>query len=100
MESIIKIMEVDKMPKKRERLDVIYDILHAVGNSKLGPTRLLYASNLSPEMFKNYINELSDSDLIIEITEKNKKKYSLTEKGFLFIEQYKSFRRFVDNLGL
>ena len=88
------------MPKKRERLDVIYDILTAIGTKKIGPTRLLYASNLSPEMFKNYIQELSHKKMIEEISEKNKKKYSLTENGFRFLEQYKSFKNFVYNLGL
>jgi len=45
--------------KKRERLEVIRDIILAIkSNRNIKPTRLLYASNLSPQMFKEYINEL------------------------------------------
>jgi predicted transcriptional regulator len=45
------------MARKRERLAVIRDILNAIRNTKnIKPTRLLYASNLSPQMFKEYIN--------------------------------------------
>ena len=88
------------MPKKRERLEVIYDILSSIQNRRIGPTRLLYASNLSPEMFKSYISELLETKMIKEIDEKNKKYYSLNDKGFHFIEQYKSFKNFIENIGL
>ena len=47
------------MAKKRERLDVIKDILRVTrDNRQIKPTRLLYASNLSPQMFKEYVDEL------------------------------------------
>ena len=46
------------MARKRERLEVIKDILMSIRQNKnIKPTRLLYASNLSPQMFKEYINE-------------------------------------------
>ena len=47
------------MARKRERLDIIRDILLSIRNNhKIKPTRLLYASNLSPQMFKDYVEEL------------------------------------------
>ena len=47
------------MARKRERLEVIRDILKSImSNKNIKPTRLLYASNLSPQMFKEYVNEL------------------------------------------
>lgn len=56
------------MAKKRERLEVIHDILKVIQNSKnsIKPTRLLYASNLSPQMFKEYVNELLGKGFIEE----------------------------------
>ena len=60
------------MAKKRERLEVIHDILKAVmdaGNS-LGPTRLLYASNLSPKMFRDYIAEMIAKGFLKEEAER------------------------------
>jgi len=90
------------MAKKRERLEVIRDILEAVKNTrKIKPTRLLYSSNLSPQMFKDYINELVKKDFIkIEIDKKDKKTFSLTKKGFDFLQEYKIIENFVENFGL
>jgi len=88
--------------KKRERLDVIRDILQAIRqNREIKPTRLLYASNLSPQMFKEYINELISKKFIkFEIDEKDKKTFSLTKKGQDFLMEYKVIESFIENFGL
>lgn len=88
--------------KKRERLDVIRDILQTIRqNREIKPTRLLYASNLSPQMFKEYINELISKKFIkFEIDEKDKKTFSLTKKGQDFLMEYKVIESFIENFGL
>ena len=90
------------MARKRERLDIIKDILNAIrDNRSIKPTRLLYASNLSPQMFKDYINELITKGFIrLDIDKKERKTFSLTEKGNNFLEEYKIIERFVENFGL
>jgi len=90
------------MAKKRERLEVIKDILIAIRtNRNIKPTRLLYASNLSPQMFKDYINELITKGFIkLDIDEKEKKTFSLTKKGNDFLEEYRVIENFVENFGL
>lgn len=90
------------MAKKRERLDVIKDILKSIReNRNIKPTRLLYASNLSPQMFKEYINELIAKDFIkIDIDKKEKKTFSLTLKGNNFLEEYRVIENFISNFGL
>ena len=90
------------MAKKRERLDIIRDILYAIrDNRNIKPTRLLYASNLSPQMFKDYINELISKGFIkLDIDAKEKKTFSLTTKGNEFLEEYKIIENFVENFGL
>ena len=91
------------MVKKRERLEVIYDILKVVrdsGNS-IKPTRLLYASNLSPQMFKEYIEELLSKEFLqLNNGKDDKKTYSLTEKGYIFLEKYKTVIEMIENFGL
>ena len=85
------------MAKKRERLDVINDILKTIRNSKkIKPTRLLYASNLSPQMFKEYTKELVEKKFI----EKKEKMFSLTDKGFTFLAKYKEMSQFIEDFGL
>lgn len=88
--------------KKRERLEVIKDILNTIRqNREIKPTRLLYASNLSPQMFKEYINELIAKEFIkLEINDNEKKLFSLTKKGNDFLQEYKVIESFIDNFGL
>lgn len=88
--------------KKRERLDVIRDVLNSIRqNREIKPTRLLYASNLSPQMFKEYINELISKGFIkLDIDKNEKKTFSLTKKGSDFIQEYKVIENFIENFGL
>lgn len=90
------------MARKRERLDVIRDILKAIQqNRNIKPTRLLYASNLSPQMFKDYINELISKEFIrLEVDKKDKKTFALTKKGQDFLLEYKVIENFIENFGL
>ncbi len=88
---------------RREKFQVIFDILRSIQkrDNIIKPTPLLYSSNLSPKMHKNYLNELLTKGLILEVKDsKQKKCYSVSESGFLFIEKYKEFRNFVDGFGL
>jgi len=89
------------MTKKRERLEVIKDILKAIRESRnIKPTRLLYASNLSPQMFKEYVEELLTKEFIkTDISNKDKKTFSLTKKGNEFLEEYKMIEGFIENFG-
>jgi predicted transcriptional regulator len=90
------------MTKKRERLEVIHDILKAIrdSNNDIKPTKLLHSSNLSPQMFKDYIDELTRKEFIIENGEEGKKSFSLGKKGFEFLEKYQLIKNFIENFGL
>ncbi|MFH1607628.1 MAG: winged helix-turn-helix domain-containing protein [archaeon] len=90
------------MARKRERLEVIRDILKSImQNRQIKPTRLLYSSNLSPQMFKEYINELISKKFItLEVDKKEKKFFSLTKKGQDFLQEYRMIENFVENFGL
>ena len=90
------------MAKKRERLEVIKDILRVVRESrKIKPTRLLYSSNLSPQMFKDYVNELLKKGFIQMNDEgEGKKTFSITSRGNDFLQEYKLIENFIENFGL
>ena len=67
--------------------------------NSIKPTPLLRKSGLSSKGFKEYYKELLDRELIKEII--NKDRYViLTEKGFKFIERYKSIVEFIDEFEL
>jgi len=90
------------MNKKRERLQVIYDILEAIKekNGRIKPTHILYKSNLSHQMMDEYLKELIASDFVIESKSKDGKTYSLTQKGFDYINKYKLITDFIESFGL
>lgn len=89
------------MKKKRERLEVIHDILATVQEKgQIGPTRLQQLSNLSPKMFRDYIRELVETSLLVEEEISGRKMYKVSDEGFLFLERYRVFNNFIEKLGL
>lgn len=90
------------MNKKRNRLEIIHDILRTINdkNEKIKPTHILYKSNLSHQMMEEYLNELLEKDFIKLIELKKGKTYSITEKGKSYLNEYKLITNFVDSFGL
>lgn len=98
---------------KREKLEVIKEILGIIMlNRNIFSTKLLYKANLSPQMFKLYIEELLKRNLMSEtITTKKeilhgkkfkpgKKVYNLTELGRRYLEDYKVVEMFIEKYEL
>ena len=93
---------MDKV-KKRDRLEVIHDMLRIISknNNSIKPTPLLRFSNLSTQNFNIYTKHLIENDLIKElIDKKNKKHFTLTDKGFLYLEKYETIKGFIKEFNL
>ncbi len=91
------------MAKKRDRLEVIYDILKIIQEHKnsIKPTPLLRYSNLSSQRFSGYYKELLEKEFVKEIQDKKNKRFiTLTDKGFKYLERYKSIISFIDDFDL
>jgi len=91
------------MRKKRDRLEVIFDILKIISNNhnSIKPTPLLRYSNLSPNGFSEYYKELNSKGFIKEITDtKGRMFVTLTDKGFNFLEKYTLILKFIDEFEL
>jgi predicted transcriptional regulator len=91
------------MPKKRDRLEVIFDILSIIRekNNSIKPTPLLRFSNLSSQSFNEYIAELLEKGFVKEVySNKYKKFYSLGDKGFNYLEKYEVIKGFIDDFEL
>ncbi len=90
------------MSKKRDRLQIIYDILSVIKekNGKIKPTNILYRSNLSNQMFQEYMDELIQKGFILENKAKSGKTYSLTQKGFDYLSRYQMIVDFTSSFGL
>ena len=90
------------MNKKRDRLQIIHDILLAINekNGKIKPTHILYKSNLSHQMMDEYLTELSEKEFIIVNKNDKGKTYSITKKGIDYLNEYKMIIRFTESFGL
>ena len=91
------------MVRKRERLEVIYDILSIIRekNNSIKPTPLLRYSNLSSQRFNEYLRDLLKKDLVKELEDKKGRKYiTLTDKGFRYLEKYQVILGFIDEFEL
>ncbi len=91
------------MSKKRERIVIIHDILKTIqekgGSAK--PTHILYKSNLSSQMLKEYLQELITKKLIEEINDKKKnKRYTITDKGDKYVQDFKIIKNFMESYDL
>jgi len=91
------------MVKKRGKLEVIYDILKIImlHKNSIKTTPLLRQSNLSSERFLQYLSELLEKDFVREIKDSNDGKLiTLTDKGFKYLERYKTINSFINEFGL
>jgi predicted transcriptional regulator len=90
------------MSKKRNRLEVIYDILKAISNKQgeIKPTHIMYKSNLSHKMLEQYLSELLQNGLIIECHKPKGKTYNVTSKGFDYLNKYRIIKKFTDSFSL
>ena len=88
---------------KRERMDIIRDILSIVAEKeKIIPTHLLYKSNLSYKRLQSYLLELKEKGLLEEKdSEKGEKKvFVLSEKGYQFLQRYKELKDLTIAFGI
>jgi len=91
------------MVKKRGKLEVIYDILKIImlHKNSIKTTPLLRQSNLSSERFLQYLSELLEKGFIREIKDSSDGKLiTLTDKGFKYLERYKTINSFINEFGL
>jgi predicted transcriptional regulator len=91
------------MKKKRDRLEVIYDILNVIRskNGTIKPTHILYKSNLSHQMMEEYLGDLINRGFVEEKKAKDDRRtYSLTPKGFEYLNQYRYISDFMTSFGL
>lgn len=87
---------------KRAKLEIIKDILKIIQDNRnsIKLTPLLRKSKLSSIGFKEYYTELINRGLIKEIGSDRERRVSLTDRGFKFIEKYKTIIEFIDEFEL
>lgn len=89
------------MNKKRNKLEVIRDILEVLKkNRNVKITHLIYKSNLSNNSIKSYLSELIRGGMIEEFHDGGKKFYKILKKGEDFLADFNKIKIFSEAYGL
>lgn len=88
----------------RSKMRILADMMRAIqseGEEGAGPTKILYAANLSHDRLTQYLDELIEKDLIKEVNpESDNRIYLLTEKGREFLREFIRMERFSEAFGI
>jgi predicted transcriptional regulator len=91
----------EKASKYRSQIRIYADILRAIerekGNAK--PTHVLYGANLSHDRLVKYLAQLKEQGLIEEKGDSDRMTYSLTDKGMVFLNEFKRISQFAEAFG-
>lgn len=90
------------MPKEyRSRTRILYDILATVQKEPdVGPTRLLFLSNLSHDRLTEYVEDLKRRGLLQEREESARKTYRTTDAGNRFLAELRRIQDVMADFGL
>lgn len=88
----------------RSKMRILADMMRAIqseGEEGAGPTKILYAANLSHDRLTQYLDELVEKELITEKNPENDSRvYFLTEKGREFLIEFVRIERFSEAFGI
>ncbi|MFI5421609.1 MAG: winged helix-turn-helix domain-containing protein [Nitrososphaerales archaeon] len=74
-------------------MEVKIDILQAIAEGAGRPTHIMYRSNLSWAVMRNFIRALEEQGLVSASDVEGRKNYVLTSKGIRVLETYANVRK-------
>ena len=89
--------------KYRNSTQITCDLLTVTqdsGQNGIAVTVLCQKGNLSHSRLRNMLSKLTGSGLVNEIEFDGRNTFVITEKGRLFLEEYKKFHEFASSFGL
>ena len=87
----------------RNSTRIVCDLLAVTqdsGQNGIAVTSLCQKGNLSHSRLRNFLSRLTGSGLVNKIEYDGKNTFVITEKGKLFLEEYKKFHEFASSFGL
>ena len=87
----------------RHHQQILADVLlitQDANRNGVGVTKLCTKSNISHGRLRSLLSTLTGSGLINTIKYDGKNTFVITEKGKLFLEEYKKFHEFASSFGL
>ncbi|MFW9864249.1 MAG: winged helix-turn-helix domain-containing protein, partial [Candidatus Thorarchaeota archaeon] len=88
----------------RSKMRILADMMRAIqseGEDGAGPTKILYAANLSHDRLTQYLDELEEKELIKKTGDgESNRVYRLTEKGREFLGEFVKMEKFSEAFGI
>ena len=87
----------------RHSTQIVCDLLTVTqnsGNDGIAVTKLCHQSNLAHGRLQTFIKRLTSSGLVNKIEYDGRNTYVITEKGRMFLTEYKKFNEFASSFGL
>ncbi|MFX1262889.1 MAG: winged helix-turn-helix domain-containing protein [Promethearchaeota archaeon] len=88
----------------RSKMRILADMMRAIqreGDEGAGPTKILYAANLSHDRLTQYLDELVEKELVIVTGNGDSNRvYHLTDKGRDFLREFVKMERFSEAFGI
>ena len=90
------------MARKRERSDIVLDMLLSIQDSggRIKPTRLMYRANLAHSQMKSYLDDLVEKNLIKQVKEGTYDYLIITDAGLKFVEKIRQMKEFEKTFGI
>ena len=91
------------MKHNRSSTQIICDVLVATkecGQEGIRTTTLLSRSNLSHSRLEKFVSNLTGAGLVNKIEYDGKNTFVITDKGRLFLEEYRKFDEIAKSFGL
>jgi predicted transcriptional regulator len=88
----------------RSKVRILVDMMRTIQSASeegAGPTKILYAANLSHDRLTQYLDELLEKGLVSSWeSDDNSRIYFLTEKGREFLREFVKIERFSEAFGI
>ena len=97
------IQNLTKTTSYRNRQKIVGDVLtitQDANRSGIAVTKLCQKGNLSHSRLRNLLSKLTSSGLINKIECDGRNIFVITEKGRMFLAEYKKFNEFASDFGL
>ena len=78
----------------------ILDNLSLSGQEGIQITHLLRQSNLPYKRLQGFISKLTQSNMITKVEVKGRNIFIITDKGKVYLEEYKKFSQLTESFGL
>ncbi len=88
----------------RSKVRILVDMMRAIqqeGDDGAGPTKILYAANLSHDRLTQYLEELIEKGLVCAVEEGGSSRvFLLTDRGREFLREFTKVEKFSEAFGI